>query len=236
MEVSKEFCAGTHVSNTSEIEAFAINSIESIGSGVFRITASTSNNAMSYLKEAAANTYQTLEATIKKANELVNNANSEGIKLAYSYKLDNLDVFGYRYVLALRAEIAKAQAAMKDLEKEYNAKKSQNALSDLNKFDSQIENGKLFAKVSAMDTNLLKDMATALRNNKNLDVVLLAAADDAKVTFVCAAKGNYDACQIVREATKITGGGGGGKKDIAQAGGKDASKVDEALAHLKGTI
>ncbi len=236
MEVSKEFCAGTHVSNTSEIDAFAINSIESIGSGVFRITASTSNNAMSYLKEAAANTYQTLEATIKKANELVNNANSEGIKLAYSYKLDNLDVFGYRYILALRAEIAKAQAAMKDLEKEYNAKKSQNALSDLNKFDSQIENGKLFAKVSAMDTNLLKDMATALRNNKNLDVVLLAAADDAKVTFVCAAKGNYDACQIVREATKITGGGGGGKKDIAQAGGKDASKVDEALAHLKGTI
>ena len=236
MEVSKEFCAGTHVSNTSEIEAFAINSIESIGSGVFRITASTSNNAMSYLKEAAANTYQTLEATIKKANELVNNANSEGIKLAYSYKLDNLDVFGYRYVLALRAEIAKAQAAMKDLEKEYNAKKSQNALSDLNKFDSQIENGKLFAKVSAMDTNLLKDMATALRNNKNLDVVLLAAADEAKVTFVCAAKGNYDACQIVREATKITGGGGGGKKDIAQAGGKDVSKVDEALAHVKGTI
>lgn len=236
MEVSKEFCAGTHVSNTSEIEAFAINSIESIGSGVFRITASTSNNAMSYLKEAAANTYQTLEATIKKANELVNAANSEGIKLAYSYKLDNLDVFGYRYILALRAEIAKAQAAMKDLEKEYNAKKSQNALSDLNKFDSQIENGKLFAKVSAMDTNLLKDMATALRNNKNLDVVLLAAADDAKVTFVCATKGNYDACQIVREATKITGGGGGGKKDIAQAGGKDVSKVDEALAHVKGTI
>lgn len=236
MEVSKEFCAGTHVSNTSEIEAFAINSIESIGSGVFRITASTSNNAMSYLKEAAANTYQTLEATIKKANELVNTANSEGIKLAYSYNLDNLDVFGYRYILALRAEIAKAQAAMKDLEKEFNAKKSQNALSDLNKFDSQIENGKLFAKVSAMDTNLLKDMATALRNNKNLDVVLLAAADDAKVTFVCAAKGNYDACQIVREATKITGGGGGGKKDIAQAGGKDVSKVDEALAHVKGTI
>ena len=41
---------------------------------------------------------------------------------------------------------------------------------------------------------------------------------------------------ICESATKITGGGGGGKKDIAQAGGKDASKVDEALAHVKGTI
>ncbi len=236
MEVSKEFCAGTHVANTSEIEAFAINSIESIGSGVFRVTASTSNNAMAYVKEAASNTYQTLEATIKKANDLVNSAKNEGIDLVYSYKLANLDVFGYRYVLALRAEIVKAQSAMKDLEKEYNAKKSQNALSDLNKFDSLIENGKLFAKVEVMDTNLLKDMVTALRNNKNLDVVLLAAADDAKVTFVCAAKGNYDACMIVREATKITGGGGGGKKDIAQAGGKDPSKVMDALAHVKEVI
>ena len=57
---------------------------------------------------------------------------------------------------------------MKKLEKEYNAKKSQSALSDLNKFDNEIVDGKLFAKVDAMDSNLLKDMAAALRNNKNL--------------------------------------------------------------------
>ena len=76
-------------------------------------------------------------------------------------------------------------------------------------------------------------MACALRNNKNLDVVLLASKDTNKVTFVCAAKGEYDACQIVKLATKITGGGGGGKKDLAQAGGKDASKTEEALNSVK---
>ncbi|MBE6137247.1 MAG: alanine--tRNA ligase [Erysipelotrichaceae bacterium] len=236
MEVSKEFCAGTHVANTKEIEGFAINSIESIGSGTFRITASTSVNAMDFVKATCANVQATLDAVVSKANELVAQANAEGISLSFGYSARNIEIYGYRYILALRKEVASAQAAYKELEKEYNNKKSQNALSDLSKFDSLIENGKLFAKIEAMDTNLIKDMATALRNNKNLDVVLLASTDANKVTFVCAAKGDYDASAIVKEATKITGGGGGGKKDIAQAGGKDASKVDEAIKHLKEVI
>ena len=236
MEVSKEFCAGTHVTNTSEIEGFAITSIESIGSGVFRITAATSNNRMEILKAAVANVNQTLETVINKANDIINTAKNENINLAFNYTKADLAVEGYRYILALRKEVAKAQAAVKDLEKEYTNKKSQNALSDLNKFDALIENNKLFTIVDLVDTNLLKDMATALRNNKALDVVVLAGVDTNKVTFVCAAKEGYDASAIVKEATKITGGGGGGKKDIAQAGGKDPSKANEALAHLKETF
>ena len=43
----------------------------------------------------------------------------------------------------------------------------------------------------------------------------------------------YSAVTLVREATKITGGGGGGKDDIAQAGGKDSTKIDDALNHIK---
>ena len=236
MGVSKEFCAGTHVDNTSEIEEFAIASIESIGSGTFRCTAFTSTNAMELLKASQNNVIETLNASIAKAKELVKSAKEEGIELEYNYVERQIDVFGYRYVLALRKELAKAQEAYKELEKSYNQKKSQNALKSLDQFDSLIKNNKLAAKVEATDTNLIKDMATALRNNKNLDVVLLASVDGAKVTFVCAAQGNYDACQIVREATKITGGGGGGKKDISQAGGKDSSKVDEALAHVMETL
>ena len=87
-----------------------------------------------------------------------------------------------------------------------------------------------------MDSNLLKDMASALKNNKGLDYVLFAATDNTKVTFVCSAKQPFDARDIVKAATTICGGGGGGKPDIAQAGGKDASKIDEALAHVKGAF
>ena len=232
MGVSKEFCAGTHVANTAEIEKFAIASIESIGSGTFRCTAYTSNDAMKHIALSQANVMETLKAVVAKGNELVKTAYQEGIEVEFHFVERQIDVFGYRYVLALRKELAKAQEAYKELEKDYNAKKSQNALKQLDQYDSRIRNNKLITRVDVTDTNLMKDMATALRNNKNLDVVLLASTDGVKVTFVCAAQGSFDACQIVREATKITGGGGGGKKDIAQAGGRDSSKIDLALIHV----
>ncbi len=233
MGISKEFCAGTHVYNTAEVEKFYIASIESIGSGTFRCLAYTSNNAMASIKEYTKNLDNTIDTIINKANELVKNAKSEGISLLFNYIKRNIDVNGYRYILALRKEVAKCQAEMKELEKEYTQKKSQNALKSLDKYDSLIENNKLITKVDVLDSNLLKDMASALKNNKNLDVVLLAAADDTKVTFVCAAKAPYNASNIVKEATKITGGGGGGKPDLAQAGGKNPLMVDEALNHIK---
>ena len=235
MQISKEFCAGTHVDSTNEVEAFAINSFESIGSGVFRITASTSHNAMSFVKEATANIESSIHAVVNKANEVITEAKSNNIDLVFEYEYKEPTVFGYRYILELRKELALAQTAMKKLEKEYTAKKSQNALSDLNRFDNEIVDGKLFAKVEAIDSNLLKDMAAALRNNKNLSVVFFASVDTNKVTFVCATNG-YDASMLVKEAAKITLGGGGGKKDLAQAGGKDVTKVDEAIAKAKELV
>ena len=236
MEVSKEFCAGTHVFNTNEIKQFALYSVESIGSGIFRATAATSDNAMNYVKESQANVMATIDNVISKGNDLVKKAAAEGIKLEFNYKKSDLNEFGYRYILAIRKELEKAQNSIKELEKAYNAKKSQNALNDLSKFDSLISNNKLVAKVDTMDSNLLKDMASALKNNKGLDYVLFAATDNTKVTFVCSAKVPFDARDIVKAATSICGGGGGGKPDLAQAGGKDASKIDEALAHVKGAF
>lgn len=232
MGISKEFCAGTHVENTSQIEAFAIYSLESIGSGTFRVTASTSKNAMQYVKASTENIFKSIEAILNKAHELLKASAEEGIALRYGYNFKEPEVVGYRYILAMREELSKAQAALKALEKEYTAKKSQSALSDLNRFDDQIENGKLFVKVDAIDSTLLKDMACALRNNKNLDVVFFASVDGEKVTFVCATK-TLDASMLVKEAAKLCQGGGGGKKDLAQAGGKDASKVDEAILKAK---
>ena len=236
MEVSKEFCAGTHVYNTAEVIDFEISSVESIGSGVFRVTAHTGNNAKDYLVEDSKNTLATIETIKAKMNDLVEKASKEGIKLESVYKEEEITLKGYRYVLALRELVTKLQNASKDLEKEYNAKKSQNALKSLDKFDALIENDKLFTTVNENDTNLIKDMAQALLNNKNLNVCFLANVQDTKVTFVCAAKAPYDACMLVKEACKITGGGGGGKKDLAQAGGKDSTKALAAIEHVKGLV
>nr|MDE7106108.1 alanine--tRNA ligase [Anaeroplasmataceae bacterium] len=219
MEVSKEFCAGTHVENTSFIENFAICSVESIGSGVFRVMAATSKGAMQYVKATAESFKTSIEAILNKAHEILKAAADQGIALRYGYAFKEPEVTGYRYILAMRAELANAQLALKNLEKEFNNKKSQSALSDLNRFDALIENNKLFAQVEAMDSSLLKDMACALRNDKNLEVVFFASVDKDKVTFVCATK-TLDAAMLVKEAAKLCQGGGGGKKDLAQAGGK----------------
>ena len=236
MGISKEFCAGTHVENTADVLKYCIYSFESIGSGVFRITASTGPNAMEILKKNVSNLKANLDQAILKATEILKEARRENIELNYNYELREIHVEGYRYILALRGEVVKAQNALKELEKEYQNKKSQNALKSLDKFDSLIENNKLFVKVDVENTNLLKDMATALRNNKGLDVVLLAYANDSKVTFVCATSKSFDARNVVKEACAICGGGGGGKPDLAQAGGKDPSLVDKALDHLKAVI
>ena len=236
MGVSKEFCAGTHVENTADVLKYCIYSFESIGSGVFRITAATGPNAMEIVKKNISNLKANLDSAISKALDIIKAARNEGVELHFNYDVREIHVEGYRYVLALRGEIIKAQNALKELEKEYQAKKSQNALKDLNKFDSEIIDNKLFVKVDEENTNLLKDMATALRNNKGLDLVLLAYANDSKVTFVCATSPKYDARAVVKEACSICGGGGGGKPDLAQAGGKDPSKLMNALEHLKATI
>lgn len=236
MGVSKELCAGTHVSNTSEIEKFNIYSYESIGSGIYRITASTSNESMKYLKEATANLEANHDAIIAKAKELILKAKQEDIFIDLKYENHKIYVEGYRYILALRKNIAEASQALKDLEKDYQAKKSQKALSDLNKFDSLIEANCLITSVDVLESSLLKDMASALRNNKNLDLVFIASIALDKVTFVCAAGEKYDASKMVKLACTITGGGGGGKKDLAQAGGKDTTKVKEALELIRASL
>ena len=233
MEVSTEFCGGTHVANTSDIEKYAIYSFESIGSGIFRVTAATSNDAMKYVKESTKNIEETIYAVLNKQAELIAKAKSEGIDLKPLASRKNLTEFGYRYILALREEVKDIQVKYHELEKEYNAKKSQSALKGLDQFDSQIENNKLFTVTDVIDINLIKDMATALLNNKNLDIVLFASVNGAKLTFVASAKAPFNAVDVIKEATKITGGGGGGKPNLAQAGGKDTTKVNEALAHLK---
>ena len=233
MEVSTEFCGGTHVRNTSDIEKYAIYSFESIGSGIFRVTAATSKDAMKYVKESTKNVEDTIDQVLNKQNELIEKAKSEGIELKPLAFKEDLKEFGYRYILALRKEVKDIQAKYHELEKEYNAKKSQSALKGLDQFDNEIVNNKLFTVTDVTDINLIKDMATALLNNKNLDIVLFASVNGPKLTFVAAAKAPFNAVDVIKEATKITGGGGGGKPNLAQAGGKDTTKVNEALAHLK---
>jgi alanyl-tRNA synthetase len=99
----------------------------------------------------------------------------------------------------------------------------------------------LIARVPAARLEILREMADFLRDKLKSIVLVLGSVDEERPVFLAAvtpdliAKG-YDAGKIVREVAKVTGGGGGGRPNLAQAGGKDKSKLDEALRVAKGLI
>ncbi len=233
MGVSTEFCGGTHVSNTSEIKDFEIVSIESIGSGIFRGTAFTGKNAFENLQESLANKKNELNTLIAKAKSIVEQAKNENIELSFKDDFSYDDARGYRFVLKLNEHIAYVSNLVKELGKTYDAKKSQNALSNLDSYSSLVENNTLFVKETGKDTNVLKDLASALVNKYSLRSAFIANVSGDKVTFVAATDGSVNAGNLVKAAAQICGGNGGGKPTMAQAGGKDASKIDEAIEAAK---
>jgi len=99
----------------------------------------------------------------------------------------------------------------------------------------------LVAKVPSLRMESLREMSDLLRDKLKSAVVVLGTVYEDKPAFLAAvtpdlvAKG-YDAGRIVREVAKVAGGGGGGKPGLAQAGGKDKKKLDEALKLVKGLI
>jgi alanyl-tRNA synthetase len=99
----------------------------------------------------------------------------------------------------------------------------------------------LVAKVPSLRMESLREMSDLLRDKLKSAVVVLGTVYEDKPAFLAAvtpdlvAKG-YDAGKIVKQVAKVAGGGGGGKPDLAQAGGKDKKKLDEALNLVKGLI
>jgi alanyl-tRNA synthetase len=93
----------------------------------------------------------------------------------------------------------------------------------------------------AQDAPALRDTADKIRDKIGSGVVFLASAADGKVLFTAMAtkdavdKGAHCG-NIIREAAKICGGGGGGRPDMAQAGGKDASKIEDALKAVEEAL
>jgi alanyl-tRNA synthetase len=99
----------------------------------------------------------------------------------------------------------------------------------------------LVAQVGNGDMDSLRTIVDELKAKLNSAIIVLGSVSEDKVNLVAAvtpdliAKG-YNAGKIVKEAATICGGGGGGRPDLAQAGGKDASKLPEALRAVEAMI
>jgi alanyl-tRNA synthetase len=212
--ISKELCGGTHVSSTGEIGIFLITSESSIGTGLHRIEAVTGREAESLIESRLT----ALQSLAKEVEGSI-------------YEVPNK-------VKTITSELEAERKRVHTLEREL----SRRIAEDLPGQAEQV-NGitVLAAKVPALTMPILREMGDALRDRLKSGVVVLATVYNGKPNFLAMvtpdliAKG-FHAGDIINQVAKVTGGGGGGKAAMAQAGGKDATKIDEALRLVRSVI
>lgn len=210
-DYSLELCGGCHVPNTSAIGLFKIVSESGIGAGTRRIEAVTGEAAYRFMSEQLAILQEAAQKLKTSPKEL--NARLDGLF-----------------------------AELKELERENESLASRLAHMEAEHLTRQVKdvNGVpvLAAKVQANDMNQLRAMADDLKQKLGTAVIVLASAQGGKVQLIAAVtddlvKKGFHAGKLVKEVASRCGGGGGGRPDLAQAGGKDPSKVGEALGYVE---
>jgi alanyl-tRNA synthetase len=212
--ISAELCGGTHVKSTGEIGFFIITGESSIGTGLRRIEAITGRKAEEFLIECLL----TLENV------------AEELRSSPSEMPDK--------VKALIAELAAERKRSTSLEKELSQYRVESLLGKTEKVNAITV---LAARVSSTSLPTLRGMGDLLRDRLKSVVIVLGTIYDGKPGFVAMVTPDLvnrglHAGDIVKQVAAVTGGSGGGKADMAQAGGKDKSKLDEALELVKRLV
>ena len=208
--VSMEFCGGTHVDNTSKLGLFRIVSESSVAAGVRRIEAVTGGGVL----------------------QLLNDYHSIMAQAADAMKIGNVEDIGRR--------AAQLTAELKAVQKELEAAKAKLASQ---KIEGLFSDAKVVAGIKVIAAaftgtggDAVRAMCDRCRDFPGDIVVVLAGIqeDAGSVSFACycapgAVKMGAHAGNIVRQVAQICGGKGGGRPDMAMAGGKDLTKVDDAI-------
>ncbi len=204
---SMEFCGGTHLRNSSQAGQFRIVSESGVAAGVRRIEALTG--------------LACYEASIEDRKAITDVASVLKVNKDQIVKKAEQSV----------AEIKSLEKEIKEISKKASGDQAGKVVSEakeINGFKAVV------AQVECDDASALRDIADGIRDKIGSGVVFLAAVNGDKVLFVAmatqdAVKAGIHSGNIIREAAKACGGGGGGRPDMAQAGGKDTSKIGDAL-------
>lgn len=206
-DYSMEFCGGTHLKNTAQAGLVKILGESGVAAGIRRIEALTGAAAIQYYSERE-----------KMLNEV-------------AVALKSVPQDSVKKVEALTAEL-------KNTEREIDQLRNKLISSSIDQVLQEAVEVKgvrvVTARFDQLDMDGLRNTGDLLKNKIGSGVVVLGTAYGDKVNFVATAtkdvldRGVHSG-NIIREVAKIAGGGGGGRPDMAQAGGKDASKINEAL-------
>ncbi len=211
---SQELCGGTHVPNTGEIGLFRIVSEGSVGAGVRRIEAVTGRVAQQLVQKRLG----VLDAA---ATHL--GASPEEVD---------------RAVLRLMGELHGRQKEVAQLRRQL-ARFEFEAL--LNRVQEVCGIQVLAERVQASDVETLREMTDWLRNQLGSAVIVLGAVIEDKPNFVAAitpdlVERGLKAGNLIKQVAHVVGGGGGGRPTLAQAGGRDPDRLDEALELVPGSV
>jgi alanyl-tRNA synthetase len=213
-DYSVEFCGGTHIDNTGKVGGFKIISEGGIASGVRRIEAITGSNVIKYL-EGKEQTIQNVAATLKSSES------------------------------DLTRKASQVMSDIKELENTIKSFKSDEITGALDDIIGSAENiggvDLITRRFEDTDVEQLRNISDAVKSKKDNVIMVFAAVNDGKVTFITSVSEDlvgkgYHAGKLIKEVAKAAGGGGGGKANMAQAGAKDASKVDAAFEKAKEVL
>lgn len=213
-DYSLELCGGCHVGNTSEIGLFKIVGESGIGSGVRRIEAVTGRHAYEYMDSQLQ--------LLRDASALLKSNIAEVPKR----------------IEGLFAQLKEAQRENESLKAKLGSIEAGSLADQVRSVDGV---NVLAAQVSAADMDSLRNIVDQMKAKLGSAIIVLGAASEGKVNLVAAvtpdltARG-YHAGKLVKEAAAICGGGGGGRPDMAQAGGKEPGKLQEALKQVEAFV
>ncbi|WNR45900.1 alanine--tRNA ligase [Paenibacillus roseipurpureus] len=213
-DYSLELCGGCHVQNTGQIGLFKIVSESGIGSGVRRIEAVSGRSAYEYLDGQ-------LQLLKEAAGMLKSN------------------------ILDVPKRVDATLQQLKELSRENESLRGKLGRIEAGSLTDQVKQAAgvsvLAAQVNAADMDSLRNIVDEMKVKLGSAVIVLGAATEDKVNLVAAvtpdlvSKG-FHAGKIIKEVAAAVGGSGGGRPDMAQAGGKDASKLQAALASVEGLL
>jgi alanyl-tRNA synthetase len=208
-DYSRELCGGTHLDNTGQIGLVKITGEESVAAGTRRIIALTGPAARRQIREQ--------EDTLRELSQVLK---------------------------APQAELARRTAALieeiRSLKKQLTQRRTESAgtsLDELVASATEVAGIKIVTReLAGASADDLRQQIDLLRRKASPIAILLGSQTDGKVQLIAAlsrdlVERGFDAVRWVKDAAKLVGGGGGGRPDMAQAGGKDPSKLADALAH-----
>ena len=224
---SIEFCGGTHLDSTGDAESFVIVSEEAVAKGVRRLTAQTGQLAQQTQAEG--------DRLLARLDSL---KGADADQLAAGLNELKHEFDGAMLPVVVRAKLrdgmAEVEKAVKKQQKEQNKAAAGDIVEKARAVADASNGSVIVAAIDGADGGSLRTAMDVIKKKRPDAAMLLGAATGDKCAFLAAVpkeligKG-LKAGDWVREVAQVAGGGGGGRPDMAQAGGKDPAKLDEAL-------